>query len=341
MKGTGLWILAASAVLAAACTGEKKAAGTEAAETVETKVKVRVETVHKQDVEQIAEFTANVTANVTNKIAPQAPVRIERLLVEVGDVVTAGQLLAETDATALTQAKVQMENVEKEFSRIDELYKVGGVSRSVWDAQHTALEVSRTTYRNLLTNNRLLSPIAGIVTARNYDRGDMYSGALPVYVVEQISPVKMMVNVSESYFTQVKKGMKTDIRLDVYEDKVFEGQVGLIYPTIDQATRTFPVEIKIDNDDRRVRPGMFARVTLSFGMQPRVTVPDRAVIKQPGSGERFVFLCRNGRVVYEQVTLGRRTGEYYEVLDGLSDGDRVAVTAHNRLTNGTEIEIVQ
>jgi RND family efflux transporter MFP subunit len=341
MKRTGLWILAASATLTAACTGEKKAAETDVAATVESKVKVRVETVRLQDVEQIAEFTANVTANVTNKIAPQTPVRIERLLVEVGDVVKAGQLLAETDATALKQAKAQLENVEKEFRRIDELYKVGGVSRSVWDAQHTALEVSRTTYQNLLTNNRLLSPIAGIVTARNYDQGDMYGGGLPVYVVEQISPVKMTVNVSESYFTQVKKGMSASIRLDVYEDEAFVGQVGLIYPTIDQATRTFPVEIKIANADRRLRPGMFARVSLSFGAKPRVTVPDRAVIKQPGSGERFVYICRNGRVAYEQVTLGRRTGEYYEVIDGLSDGDRVAITAHSRLVNGTEIEIVQ
>jgi RND family efflux transporter MFP subunit len=329
-----LWVLAALV----SCGGEKKAEGTE--ETVDTRVKVQVEQVHLASVEQLAEFTANVMANVTNRIVPQAPVRIEQLAVEVGDIVKEGQLLAMTDATALKQAKVQLDNVEQEFLRIEELYKVGGVSRSVRDAQYTALEMSRTAYKNLLDNNRLVSPIAGIVTARNYDAGDMYNGALPVYVVEQISPVKMMVNVSESYFTQVKKGMSASIRLDVYEGEVFEGKVGLIYPTIDQGTRTFPVEIKLNNLDKRVRPGMFARVTLSFGTQERVVVPDRAIIKQPGSGERFVYVLKAGKVFYKQVKLGRRTGDRYEVIEGLSDGDRVAITGLNRLNDGIEVAVI-
>lgn len=112
----------------------------------------------------------------------------------------------------------------------------------------------------------MLSPISGIVTARNYDSGDMYSGGNPIYTVEEIRPVKLMVNVSESLFTKVKKGHEVDIRLDVYGDEVFKGKVNLVYPTIDPATRTFPVEIKIANSDERVRPGMFARVTMSFGI---------------------------------------------------------------------------
>ncbi|MDR3129749.1 MAG: efflux RND transporter periplasmic adaptor subunit [Tannerellaceae bacterium] len=317
---------------------DKQAEGRE--EASDTRVKVRVETVYRQEVEQLSELTANVTANVTNKIAPQAPVRIEKLLVEVGDAVKEGQLLAMTDATALNQAKVQLDHVEQEFLRIDELYKVGGVSRSVRDAQYTTLEVSRTTYKNLLDNNRLLSPIAGIVTVRNYDQGDMYNGALPVYVVEEISPVKMNVNVSERFFARVKKGMSAAIRCDVYPEEVFEGKVGLIYPTIDEGTRTFAVEIKIENKDRRVRPGMFARVTLSFGTQERVTVPDRAIIKQPGSGERFVYVLKAGKVVYQQVKLGRRTGDRYEILEGLSDNDQVAVTSLNRLNDGVEVAVI-
>ena len=98
----------------------------------------------------------------------------------------------------------------------------------------------------------MLSPISGIVTARNYDSGDMYSGGNPIYTVEEIRPVKLMVNVSESLFTKVKKGHEVDIRLDVYGDEVFKGKVNLVYPTIDPATRTFPVEIKIANSHERV-----------------------------------------------------------------------------------------
>lgn len=327
----------AAVALLMSCSGKKD----QEVQTVDEKVKVKVETVHLQDVEQVAEFTANVTANISNSIAPQSPLRIEKLHVEVGDQVRAGQLLATMDATNLQQTKIQMDNQEIEFQRIDELYKVGGASKSAWDAQKASLDVSRAVYKNLQENNQLVSPISGIVTARNYDNGDMYNGSTPVYTVEQISPVKLMINISESYFKYVKKGMDVDIRLDVYGDEVFKGKVNLIYPTIDSSTRTFPVEIRIPNNDQRVRPGMFARVTMSFGTLNHVVIPDQAVVKQAGSGERFVYVNKNGKVSYQILELGRRMGNRYEVISGVEDGDQVVITGLNRLTNGQEVEVVQ
>jgi len=98
----------------------------------------------------------------------------------------------------------------------------------------------------------------------------MYSGGEPVLVVEQITPVKLLINVSETYFTKVKKGTPVDVKLDVYGDEVFTGTINLIYPTIDATTRTFQVEIRLDNKDQRVRPGMFARATLNFGTAENV-----------------------------------------------------------------------
>lgn len=319
--------------LLTACSGDNNTS-----QTVDEKVKVKVETVHTQDVDQLSEFTATVQANITNKIAPQSPVRIEKLHVEVGDHVRAGQLLATMDATSLKQTKIQMGNQEVEFKRIDELYKVGGTSKSSWDAQKMALDVSRESYRNLQENNQLLSPITGIVTARNYDNGDMYSG-VEVYVVEQIQPVKLMINVSESFFTEVKKGMTVNIKFDVYGNETFEGKVNLVYPTIDPATRTFPVEIRIANSDERIRPGMFARVTMNFGTQPHVVVPDQAVVKQSGAGDRYIYVYRNGTVSYNKVELGRRMANRYEVISGVEDGDQVVVAGMNRLTNGMTVEI--
>ena len=185
------------------CSGEKKE--TAQTETISNKAIVRVETVSAQDVEQINEFTATVEANISNNIAPQTPVRIDKLFAEVGDHVKAGQLLVKMDETNLKQTKIQLDNQELEFKRIDELYKVGGASKSAWDAQKTQLDVSRAAYKNLQENTQLLSPVTGVVTARNYDSGDMYSGGSPIFTVEQIRPVKLLVNVSESLFTKVKK----------------------------------------------------------------------------------------------------------------------------------------
>lgn len=320
------------------CSGEKKDAAV--ADTHEEKVKVKIEQVSAQDVDQIAEFTATVEANIKNNIAPQTPVRIAKLFAEVGDHVKEGQVLVKMDETNLKQAKIQLDNQEIEFNRIDELYKVGGASKSAWDAQKTQLHVSRESYKNLQENTQLLSPISGIVTARNYDSGDMYAGGDPIFTVEQIRPVKLLVHVSESYFTQVKKGNEVDIKLDVYGDEVFKGKVSLVYPTIDASTRTFPVEIKITNTDERVRPGMFARATMNFGTRNHVVAPDQAIVKQSGSGDRYIYVLKNdGKVSYQKVELGRRMGNKYEIVSGVENGDQVVITAQNRLTNGMEVEI--
>lgn len=265
--------------------------------------------------------------------------RIEKLFAEVGDHVKAGQLLVKMDETNLKQTKIQLDNQELEFKRIDELYKVGGASKSAWDAQKTQLDVNRATYKNLQENTQLLSPITGIVTARNYDSGDMYSGGSPIFTVEQIRPVKLLINVSESLFTKVKKGKDVDIRLDVYGDEVFKGKVSLVYPTIDPNTRTFPVEIKIDNNDERVRPGMFARVTIGFGTQNHVVAPDLAIVKQSGAGDRYIYVYKDGKVYYEKVELGRRMGNKYEVISGVNSGDQVVISGQSRLNNGMEVEI--
>lgn len=332
-----LFLLPAMALaLMVSCSGEKKDAV-----TVEEKPRVKIETVNVQAVDQLQEFTATVEANVVNNIAPQAPGRIHKLFVEVGDRVRAGQVLATLDDTNLKQTKLQLDNQELEFNRIDELYKVGGTSKSSWDALKMQLDVTRAVYKNLEENSKLLSPISGMVTARNYDSGDMYSGSDPIYTVEQIKPVKLMVNVSETYYTAVKKGQDVLVKMDVYPGEEFEGKVSLVYPTVDASTRTFPVELKINNADEKIRPGMFARVTLSFGVMDHIVAPDLAIVKQAGAGDRYVYVYKDGKVSFEKIVLGRRMNDRYEVLSGLSDGDQVVISGQSRLINGVDVEIVK
>lgn len=333
-----LSVLMLSGVIFSCKSGEDKAAV--AAVEAEVVPQVRTQQVFEREVEQIETFTATVEAEVINKIAPQMPLRIKQILVEVGDNVKKGQVLATLDATNLEQAKLKMINDSIEFARIDQLYQVGGISKSNWDAMKLASSVSKSNYDNLLENTVLRTPVSGIVTERNYDAGDMYGG-LPVYVVEQITPVKLKVNVSEALFTQIRKGMEVDVKLDVFGDEAFKGKVSLVYPTIDAATRTFPVEITIPNGNQRVRPGMFARVTFSYGTASHVVVPDQAVVKQSGSGDRYVYVYDNGTIEFKKVELGRRLGTEYELVSGVSSGDNVVTEGHSRVVNGGKAEVVK
>ena len=331
-------LVALLAVIAlGSCTGGKDNSATQ---KVEEKPRVKLASVTARPVEQVQEYTATVESEVKNNIAPSTSVRIDKIFVEVGDRVAKGQKLVQMDAASLKQLKLQIENQEIEFKRTDELYKVGGTSKSEWDAAKMELDVKKTSYRNLLENTSLLSPISGVVTARNYDNGDMYAvGDGPVLTVEQITPVKLMINVSETYFTKVKKGAPVDIKIDVYGDEAFQGNISLVYPTIDATTRTFPVEIKLANKDQRVRPGMFARATLNFGTQDNVVVPDLAIVKQAGSGDRYVFVYKDGKVTHNKVVLGRRMGAEYELKSGVDNNAQVVVAGQIRLVEGTEVDV--
>lgn len=335
-------IYSSLAIMLSACGSKSDGNSSGADSTAQlqnAKPKVKLETVSTRPVEQTFDFTANVQANITNNIAPANGVRIDKILVEVGDPVKPGQIVAEMDRTTLIQAQIQMANYRVEFNRVDELYKVGGASKSEWDARKMALDVAQTAYDNLATNTSLVSPIRGIVTARNYDNGDMYSPSQPVLVVEQIAPVKIRINISESLFKYIRKGMGVDIDVDVYPGDKFGGKVSLIYPTIDEQTRTFPVEITIPNTDGRVRPGMFARVIMSLGTQDHVVAPDRAIVKQIGSGDRYIYVYKDGKVSYQKVELGRRMNDQYEVISGVNNGESVVVAGQTRLNNGMEVDI--
>ena len=330
----------AMAVLVSAGCGSNAEKKTEQVDAVETVPTVSVVEVFTQAVPQEAVYTSTVQPYAKNNIAPQSVNRISKIFVEIGDYVTKGQVVAEMDQIQLQQAELQMKNNEIEYNRLKGLFDAGGLSQSDLDAIELAYKVSKTQYENLLENSVLRSPINGVITARNYDVGDMYSMSAPIFTVEQIVPVKLLVGISESDYSKVKKGDSVTVVADAIPGKTFYGKINRIYPTVDPATRTFTVEIKIDNNYKTLRPGMFVRATVNFGSNNSVVIPDVAVVKQQGSGERFVYvLNEDGTVTYQKVVLGRRMGAEYEVLEGLSNGAKVVTGGQIRLKDGIKVNV--
>lgn len=301
---------------------------------------VAVQQVFKQDVVQDATYTSTVQAYVKNNIVPQTAGRITKINVEVGDRVKKGQILAEIDKVQLQQAQLQLHNAEVELERLRALYEAGGLSKSDLDAIELQYNVSKTQVQNLIENTTLRSPIDGVITARNYDAGDMYSMSAPIFTVEQIKPVKLHVGISESDYSKIKKGDQVTVKADAFPDLTFDGKIERIYPTIDPATRTFTVEVVVPNNYSTLRPGMFSRVTVKFGTNSNVVIPDVAVVKQQGSGERFVYvLNEDGTVTYQRVELGRRMGTQYEVLSGVADSAMVVTGGQIRLKDGIKVSV--
>lgn len=331
-------LLIGGVCVASVACGSKKSAEVAEQPVEVAKPKVSTEVVKTQDVDMQSVFMGTVEGYAVNNITPQQPRRITRVLVDVGDRVSAGQKVAELDNSSLAQAKAQYENAKASFERSDELYKFGGESKASWEAVKTQYEVAKLTYENLLENTTLVSPISGVITARNYDNGDMVAGQ-PIFVVQQISPAKVIINVSENLYSYLKKGMPVSIELDAIPEQTFEGKIHRITPSIDAATHTFPVEVVIPNGKEQIKPGMYARVTMKYGTRQNIVVPDRAVVKMLGSGDRFIYVCKaDGTVSYQKVELGRRMQDKYEVLSGIADGDEVVVTGQAALKDGLAVE---
>ena len=333
-------LIAGVVVMTAGCGSNTKKAEAQPQAVVETAPTVSVVQVSKREVPQIATYTSTVQPYVKNNIVPQAGGRITKINVEIGDFVKEGQVLAEIDKAQLQQAQLSLKNQEVELARLKSLYEAGGLSKSDLDAIELQYNVTKTQVENLLENTVLRSPINGVVTARNYDVGDMCSMSAPIFTVEQIVPVKLLVGISESDYSKVKKGDSVEIKADAVPDKTFYGKINRIYPTIDPATRTFTVEVVVQNNYRTLRPGMFVRATVNFGTNNNVVIPDVAVVKQQGSGERFVYvLNQDGTVTYQKVVLGVRMGTEYEVLEGLEDGATIVTGGQIRLKDGIKVTV--
>lgn len=302
---------------------------------------VSVEEAMTETVPEDAVYSASVQANAINNIAPQTAGRIQKLNVEIGDFVSSGQILAEMDKIQLQQAELRLKNEADELERVRTLFNEGGVSQSDFEQLELAHKVNQSTYDNLLENTVLRAPISGVVTARNYDRGDLYAMAQPIYTVQQITPVKILVGVSESDYTKVKKGDKVEVNADALPGKSYTGSVVRLYPVMDAATHTFNVEVRIANERRELRPGMYARVKVSFGSSESVVVPDAAIVKQQGSGQRSVYVVgEDNTVTLRNVTLGRHFDGKYQILEGLEAGETVVTKGHTALKSGVKVEII-
>lgn len=312
-------------------------------------VPVKVMKLEKRNIAKTLDYTATLQADEQVYYAPASAGRIGKIYVEVGDRIKKGQLLVEMDPTNYQQAKVQLKNLETEYNRAVKLNETGSISKQAYDAAVTNYEVAKSNYEFLKENTKMLAPFNGIVTGKYFEDGELYTGAAAggaakpsIIAIEKIIPLKAYVNLSEQYFLAVKKGTKVELRSNIYPDRVFEGTVSIVYPTIDPASRTFTVEVKIPNSDEALRPGMYGTINFFIGETETVVVPALAVLKLQGANNRYVFLNKDGKAKRVEVTLGRRFEDQVEIIsDEIHEGDELVVVGQGKLVDGKAMDIKQ
>ena len=301
---------------------------------------VRVQKLEDREISREFKFSTVLQAYDRVNIAPQQPGRIAQILTPVGTRVSQGQLLVQMDRTAYDAQKVQFDNLAVTYDRVSQLNASNNISKQQYDETKTGYEAMKTQLRNTEANTFLRAPFAGVIEARNYEPGEMYNGAVPVLSLVQLKMLKANLNISETFFPHVTKGMAVNITPDIFPDQAFKAEIDIIYPTIDAGTHTFQVQVKIPNDKEILRPGMFATASMNLGQVKTIVVPSLAVMKLQGTNERYVFLNNNGVAKRVPVRIGQRFDDQVEIISNeIKPGDEIVVTGQARLFDGVRITV--
>ena len=322
----------------------------EAQEQVKEKIEpVKVIALDNQSIARTVEYTASLQAYEEIHLSPAAPGRIDAINVEVGDRVKQGQVLVQMDRTQLHQANIQLKTLETDYRRLDTLRKAGSIALQQYDQIKSQYEIARSNVDFLSDNTRLKAPFSGVISGKYFESGEMFSGSpIPtigkpaIVSIVQIRRLKVTVPISERYFPLIKKGLEVAVVSDIYPDRDFKGKVFNIYPTIDPGSRTFSIEVVVDNPSEILRPGMFVRVSLDLEKVDAILLPAIAVLKLQGSNDRYLFVAEEDTVRRVFVQIGKRYNDMIEVLsEELKQGDKVVINGQARLLEGMKVKVMQ
>jgi len=332
MKKIFIYSLAAIALMA--CSKEVT---TEQEERVE---QVRTTVLQPREIEREISVSTNLQGYLTQNVAPSLTGKIEHIYREVGDHVGAGADLVRMDQTQYKTTKISLSNLEIEKNRITQLLKTGSATQQQYDQIIAQYNSTKEQVDFLQINTYVKAPFAGVISAKNYEDGELYSGQ-PILVLTQIDKLKALVAIPETYFPLFKAGMKLTLTSEIYPNQVFPATVEVVYPTIDASSHTFQVKIVIPNGKSLLRPGMYVTTSIGLGKAKTIVAPYQAVEKLVGANDRYVFINENGRAKRVSVTLGQRFDQEIEIIaPEIVPGVEMVTTGQHKLVDGVKINVV-
>ena len=337
MKKLPLYMVLCTFVLSlVACT--KEVTVTEEQERVE---QVRTTVLQPREIEREISVSTNLQGYLTQNVAPSLTGKIEHIYREVGDRVAKGSDLVRMDQTQYKTTKISLANLETEKNRIEQLLQFGSATQQQFDQITTQYNSTKEQLDFLQANTYVKAPFSGVISAKNYEDGELYSGQ-PILVLTQIDKLKALVAIPETYFPQFKAGMKLTLTSEIYPEQTFPATVEVVYPTIDPTSHTFQVKIVIPNGKLLLRPGMYVTTTIGLGKANAIVAPYQAVEKLVGANDRYVFIVENGRAKRVSVELGQRFDQNIELISPeIKDGVEMVTIGQHKLVDGVKINIVE
>ncbi len=348
-------LLLAAAIGLVACgqaNGDSKKDGKEEVPAVP----VEVATTQRAEMAALYSGTAPIEADRRALVMPKVSGEIRAVLADEGQRVKAGQTLARLDGDQLRLEvalhEATMRKLERDYNRNMELQQKGLVSATAIDNLKYELEAAKANWelaRLQLSYTEIRSPIAGTVTQR-LDHVKVGNTVTPVggviesadsslFVVEDLDTLILRVNVPERELSKLSVGQPAELSFDAVPGRTYQGEIALISPSIDPATATFGVRIRVTETGGLLRPGMFARVAIVYERKlDALQIPRTALLDTDGQAK--VFVVTDGKAVERAVKLGLSNGAWIEVTEGLKDGEKVVVVGQGAVKPGAAVRVV-
>lgn len=290
--------------------------------------------------------TATLEAEADAEVIAKVGGEVRRILVEEGDQVRAGQLLAQLDDRQLrlqaAQTRAARAKAERDFKRQLELHDKGLVSAGAFEGLKYDLDnqVAADDLAQLnLSYSEIRAPFAGIVSTRHVKLGQEIAVGASVFRVTDPTPLKGNVFVPERELARLKPGQAATISVDALAGRAFPAIVKLVSPVVDAATATFKVTLEVNDPQGDLKPGMFARVGIVFERRPdALTIPRVALLDTDGASN--VFVVSSGKAEQRTVRTGLSNAGRIEILDGLKGAEQVVVVGQNGLKDGNAVRVV-
>lgn len=289
---------------------------------------------------------ATLSADEEASISAAASGRIETLNIELGSLVSQGQVVGKLDVREsqikLQSAVLAIEKLEREYERNKRLMEGNAtdaktVQDSKYDLESKRLEADQ--LRKQIADGNIVSPIRGTITDKKMKKGEFASTGTAVATVIDINTLKARVYVPENNVFKLKEGQKASLATDVFPSETFTGTITYISPKGDD-NHNYLVELSVQNNKtHQLRAGVYAKVRFNAGGNDHaIQIPKAALVD--GMKNPYVYVAENGKAVERKIVLGREVGENIEVLQGLSAGEYVVSSGQINITEGTLIKSI-
>ena len=324
-------------------------------------VNVRIAIVEKKSLKSFVESVGNLKPYEEVVVSSEVDGILKVLKVEEGSVVSKGMLLAQINETdyrlevsraeaALRQAVASLVNAKVEYERKDALYKEALVTRQQFDdivARRSLAEgdVDRAKgaldlAREKLIKTKIYAPMAGAVKEKKVTPGEYVKNGTPLLTLIQNDPIKLSFTVTEKDVASLKVSQEVVFKVDSFPDREFRGKLYIIYPNLEEKTRSLQAEALVPNPQMLLKSGLFARVTVYTGTsQDKVIVPITSLLYENSVVK--IFVVEGNKAKEQIVKVGGKYGEFMEIVEGLKGGEQLVVVGQNNLAEGVKVNVAR